>query len=117
MGEESEKRETTGEAPGKPAVPGVDIPVKAMEKPENVAKLLSSVAEMVERLAEIVERLMDEIVESLEGGKVGDDVAKFYSKLKESGLPEEVAVEMTREYFRKRISVAEEIVKAVKEAM
>jgi len=117
MPENNEGAEPQKGPGGKPGAGGQFNPFKITEDPEALQKVLGSVAEMIESFARTLERVLDEVVESLEGEKVGSDVAAFYAKIREAGIPEEEAKEMTREYFRKRISVAEELVKAIKETL
>ena len=74
---------------------------------ENVSEILKAVSEFLKSLEGPITKLLDTFLSTLNGEKLGSDVASFYAKLKESGMPDEVAVEMTREYFEKRTSIAD----------
>jgi hypothetical protein len=70
---------------------------------EELREVLRSVSEFVRDLEEPIERLLNTLMSALDGSKLGEEVAAFYRKLRESGVPEDMAAEMTREYFRARI--------------
>ncbi|MEB2835958.1 MAG: hypothetical protein GSR80_001041 [Desulfurococcales archaeon] len=70
----------------------------------ELKEILSALSEFLKGLSEPLEKLIDTILKIADGRRVGEEVAAFYSSLKGAGVPEEVAVEMTREYFHKRIA-------------
>lgn len=53
-------------------------------------------------LKQPLKELLDTMMESLSGEKLGTNVALFYGKLKEGGVPEESAKETTKEYLKER---------------
>jgi len=71
---------------------------------EELREVLRAVSDFLKDLKEPIEKLVRMFLELLRGDAVGEDVASFYRRLKESGMPEEVAVEMTRRYFEERVS-------------
>lgn len=84
---------------------------------EELREVLRSVSEFIRELREPLEKLLDTLLSAMDGSKVGGDVAAFYRKLREEGVPEDLAGEMTREYFRARIqafNIVDLISKAVK---
>jgi hypothetical protein len=68
--------------------------------------VLRSVTEFVKDIKEPLKELFKALAETLEGGKIGKDVAEFYENLKKSGVPEDMAKEMTMEYFKKRMEIS-----------
>lgn len=79
------------------------------EKEDDVAELkeiLGAVSEFLASLKQPIKELLDTIAQSLSGEKLGREVASFYKQLIESGIPEDMAKEMTKEYFRKRLESA-----------
>jgi hypothetical protein len=68
--------------------------------------VLRSVTEFVKDIKEPLKELFKALAETLEGGKIGKDVAEFYENLKKSDVPEDMAKEMTMEYFKKRMEIS-----------
>ena len=104
MSGEEEKREearrvifqaSTG-SPGASEESGGDV--------QELKEVLGAVSEFLRGLSEPLEKLIDTILKIADGRRVGEEVAAFYASLKGSGMPDEVAIEMTREYFKKRIA-------------
>ena len=81
--------------------------VKAGEGGGDVAEILKAVGEFLKSLEEPLMKLLQVFLDTMNGEKLGKDVAAFYSQLKDSGMPEDVAVQMTKEYFEKRTAVAD----------
>ncbi|GEM_PF-712760 len=73
---------------------------------EELKEVLSAVTEFIASLKEPIKELLDTMAQSLNGEKLGKEVASFYKQLVESGIPEDMAKEMTKEYFRKRLESA-----------
>ncbi len=74
---------------------------------ENISEILKAVSEFLKSLEGPITKLLDTFLSTLNGEKLGSDVASFYAKLKESGMPDDIAVEMTKQYFEKRTSIAD----------
>ncbi|MCE4607141.1 MAG: hypothetical protein F7B59_07440 [Desulfurococcales archaeon] len=68
--------------------------------------VLKSVTEFLREAKEPIEEMLKTLSVSLDGGKIGQDVAKFYTNLIEAGVPEDMAKQMTIEYFEKRLEAA-----------
>lgn len=73
---------------------------------EELREILGAVTEFIAGLKEPVKELLDTLAQSLNGEKLGREVASFYKQLVDSGIPEDMAKEMTKEYFRKRLESA-----------
>jgi len=87
---------------------------------EEVREILKAVSEFIEGLKEPIKEFLDMMMSSLDGKKLGEEVAKFYRELKESGMPEDMAKDMVKEFFRKRLESApslEGLVEALKQGM
>ena len=70
---------------------------------EALKEVLSTITEFLNRLNEPLEKLINTVLSALDGEKVGRDVGAFYRSLVESGVPQEEAVRLTREYFKARV--------------
>ncbi|MCE4613940.1 MAG: hypothetical protein F7B60_00185 [Desulfurococcales archaeon] len=71
-----------------------------------VRMILKSVTEFLKEAKEPIEELLKTLGASLDGSKIGQDVAKFYKSLIEAGIPEDMAKQMTTDYFQKRVEAA-----------
>ncbi len=90
------------------------------EDAEEVKEILKAVSEFIGSLKEPIKELLDTMMSSLDGKKLGEEVAKFYSELKESGMPEDMIEEMVRGFFRKKLEAAPNLgslVEALKSAV
>ncbi len=89
----------------------MDVSEKTSEKRrkedvEELREIFKAITDFVRELRQPLSELLESLVGSIRGDKVGEDVGKFYKSLKESGMSDEVAVELTKEYFRTRVSMA-----------
>ena len=73
---------------------------------EEVKEILGAVTEFIASLKEPIKELLDTLAQSLNGEKLGKEVASFYKQLVDSGIPEDMAKEMSKEYFKKRLESA-----------
>lgn len=73
--------------------------------PEDLKEILDAVSEFLKSLSEPLEKLLDTILKAVEGERLGAEVAAFYRKLVEAGMPSDMAAEMTKEFFEKRMSL------------
>ncbi len=76
---------------------------------EEIRRILEAVSEFLSNLKQPIKEMLDVMTSSLDGDRIGRDVVSFYSKLKESGVSEELASDMTREYLRRRLEVVPSI--------
>ena len=72
---------------------------------EEVRKLLAAVSEFLSSLGPMLEGILGSLLKAVEGERLGREVASFYRELREAGFPEDAAMEMTREYFQKRLAM------------
>ena len=73
------------------------------EELERIRAVLNSITEFIKNLETPLRGIMGTIAESMNGKKLGEEVAAFYKALVDNGVPPEEAKEMTREYFRRRL--------------
>jgi len=73
---------------------------------EELRQVLKAISEFLRDLREPLRDLLNAITQALDGGRLGEDVARFYRSLRESGMPEDMAAELTRQYFRERLEAA-----------
>ncbi len=84
---------------------------------EELREVLSAVSEFLDKLPELVKKVLDALYSKDLGERVGDSVATFYRKLKESGMPEDMVNKMTMEFFDRSMIVdrlVREIVGSIK---
>jgi len=79
------------------------------EKPEasdieELREVLSAISSFLRELEQPLRSIFDTLLEAINGARLGEEVGAFYRSLREAGLPEDLAAEMTREYFRERLS-------------
>jgi hypothetical protein len=77
---------------------------------EDIAELqavLDSIARFIENITEPLKKLLDVLFSTLDGAKLGREVASFYQSLVESGMPADIASQLTKEYFEKRMKIAD----------
>ena len=67
--------------------------------------VLSAVSDFIKEIREPLKELIDMVMRILSGEKLGEEVASFYKSLVESGVPEDMAKDMTKKYFETRIGI------------
>ncbi len=72
---------------------------------EELREVLSAVSEFLDKLPELVKKVLDALYSKDLGERVGDSVATFYRKLRESGMPEDMVNKMTMEFFDRSMIV------------
>ncbi|MCE4625995.1 MAG: hypothetical protein F7C35_09075 [Desulfurococcales archaeon] len=72
---------------------------------EDIKEILDAVSAFIKSLSEPLEKLLNTVLKTIEGERLGAEVAAFYKSLVDAGMPQDLAAEMTREFFRKRISM------------
>ena len=66
-----------------------------MNKDEDSSKIIKSISEGV---SHIIESVVDQFYSPESAGKIGKGLAEFYKALREGGISEEAALEMTQRY-------------------
>lgn len=82
------------------------IHIQASTDEEQIRGILRAVSEFIIDLKEPLKEMLDAMVNVLEGKKLGEEVAVFYKKLKEAGMPEDMVREMTKEFLEKKLETA-----------
>ena len=77
-------------------MPGGKKTSKASDEAEEVREILSVVSEKVPAL---IKGLMSSVFSADAARDMGKAAATYYSELKAGGIPDEVAVQMTKEYI------------------
>ena len=77
-------------------MPGGKKTSKASDEAEEVREILSVVSEKVPAL---IKGLMSSVFSADAAKDMGKAAATYYSELKAGGIPDEVAVQMTKEYI------------------
>jgi len=83
----------------------VDIEGTREIKGEELRDILNAVADFLKEIREPLQALIETLLSSFRGDKLGEEVANFYRKLVESGVPKELASRMTERFLEQRMSV------------
>jgi len=67
-----------------------------MPKPEEISAILAAVSK---EIPELVKGILETFFSPQAAANVGEAVATFHKKLKDGGIPEEQALQMTRDYL------------------
>lgn len=74
------------------------------------ASELMAVREMIsawlEKLGVVAKDIVNTVVSTLDGSKLGKEIVDLYNSLKSAGLPENLVVEIVRDFYKKRLEVA-----------
>jgi len=73
------------------------------EEFEDVAELrevLNVISEFIDKLPKLINELISAIYAADLGERIGKSIGEYYKKLKESGLPDEVAIRLTENYAK-----------------
>ncbi|MEB3789080.1 MAG: hypothetical protein GSR72_04230 [Desulfurococcales archaeon] len=100
----SETSGSTGKTPMIVKVPGCN---DDKDDAEELREVLSAVSDFLKDIEGPIKKLIDLFFGALDGEKLGKEVATFYKSLIDSGMPKELAAEMTKEYFEKRTRLAD----------
>ncbi|MCX8168803.1 MAG: hypothetical protein N3E39_01050 [Candidatus Methanomethylicia archaeon] len=76
---------------------------KTKEEFEDVAELkaiLGVISEFLDKLPKLINELMSTLYAADLGERLGKSIGEYYKKLKESGIPEEVAIRLTESYAK-----------------
>ncbi len=76
---------------------------------EDLRAVFSAITDFVREIREPVIDLVKSLMEAVSGKELGEDIAVFYKKLRESGMPDDKAMELTRNYLETRLSVLREL--------
>jgi len=85
---------------------------KRMEA-EELREILSAISKFLEDIKRPIGDLINVILDAMRGDKVGEEVAAFYRKLKEGGLPDDVVRDMVKKYLEERVKIASLLEKLV----
>ncbi len=63
------------------------------------------VSTVFDKIGTIAKDIVTAIMASLDGRKLSQEIAEFYINLKSAGIPEEIAQEMVKEFYRKKLEL------------
>ncbi len=66
---------------------------------EELERVLETVSKFLGEIGPSIASSISAVIEAYPGEKIGKQVADFYKKLREEGVPEELAEELTKKYF------------------
>ncbi len=76
------------------------------EDVEELQEVLKAVSQFISDLKEPIKDIITMLMNALDGKKLGEDVAQFYRRLIDSGVPEDMARDLTKEFFQKKLESA-----------
>ncbi len=82
---------------------------KKSREPEELREVFKAITEFVKEIKEPVKEIAEYLYKQLDGAMIGEDVANFYKKLIEQGVPKELAEKMTLDYMKTRLQVVAEL--------
>jgi hypothetical protein len=80
---------------------------------EELREVLDAVTPFLEKLKDWVKEIISLFTSGLDGKKLGEDIGRFYRELKAQGLPEDLIIEMVKDYYKKRMEVVPSIEKLI----
>lgn len=73
---------------------------------KELEEVLSAVSKFLRDIKEPLKELLEMLLSGMSGEKLGDDISKFYKKLKDAEMPDEVINEMVKRYFEERVKAS-----------
>ncbi len=73
---------------------------------EEVAAAAKVAADIMREIRNLVTELVEQAMKALDGARLGREVSEFYKNLIENGMPEEMARQLTMEFFKQRLEAA-----------
>ncbi len=77
---------------------------KEWEDVEMLKEVLKTVSDFIGNLTDNIKSYINARLEALDGARLGAMVGEYYRRLRESGLPEEEAMNLTKRYFEELIA-------------
>ncbi|QOR94211.1 hypothetical protein IMZ38_06190 [Thermosphaera chiliense] len=94
--------------------PSPEIKVKVEETDvEGLREVLNAVTPFLEKLKDWIKEIIGVFTSGLDGKKLGEDIGKFYQELKAQGLPEELIIEMVKDYYKRRMEIVPSLEKLI----
>ncbi|OYT47441.1 MAG: hypothetical protein B6U85_05255 [Desulfurococcales archaeon ex4484_42] len=73
---------------------------------EEVKAIFKAISDFIASIKDPLKELVDTLMSSLDGSKLGEEVAALYKKLMDSGMPKEMVNEMVKTYFKHKLESA-----------
>jgi len=72
---------------------------------EELRAVRDMVSEWLERARHLVRDIVNAVVEGLDGSKFGKEIVELYTSLKAAGMPENLVLEIVRDFYKKKLEV------------
>ncbi len=82
---------------------------------EDLSRLLNIVADFLNQLKDMAKEFIDMFASSLDGSKLGREVAEMYKSLVEAGMPPEKAMEFTEKFFNAKLEASPKMSKLIEQ--
>ena len=69
------------------------------------------IPEALERIKDMLKELVSVMASFLDGKKLAEELTTMYKELRASGFSEEVATEMVREFYKKKLEMAHPLIR------
>lgn len=76
---------------------------------EKIPMVLESVKGLLKELGEVFKDVINTVMNAVKGDVIGKEIASFYKDLKESGMPDDIVLNMTREFLRQKFEVVTKV--------
>jgi hypothetical protein len=73
---------------------------KVSEDVAELREVLNVISEFIDKLPKILNELISALYAADIGEKLGKSVGEYYKKLKESGIPDDIAIKLTEAYAK-----------------
>lgn len=91
---------------------------KSSEEIGELMAIREMINEWLEKLGIVSKDIVNAVVSTLDGSKLGKEIVDLYNSLKSAGLPENLVVEIVKDFYKKKLEIApslSDIVKSVSE--
>ena len=82
---------------------------------ENLNRVLNIVADFLNQIKDMAKEFIDMFASSLDGSKLGREVAEMYKSLVEAGMPPEKAMEFTEKFFNAKLEASPKMSKLIEQ--
>ena len=79
------------------------------EDVREVREVLAAVSDFITNIGDKIKDILDNMMSALDGAKIGRETAELYKSLKNAGMPEDMVMQLTREFFNKKMELAPSI--------
>ncbi|MET1159570.1 MAG: hypothetical protein ABWW65_01280 [Thermoprotei archaeon] len=76
-----------------------------VEEIRAAKEVIESIGTLIDRVKDAVRDILSTALTSLDGKKLGEEIASMYKQLKEAGMPEELVNDIVKDYYNRKLSL------------